>query len=77
MIMIPTENYNMTLQANLRYPMSTDQPGCHMINNTLWITHAIPLFKIIPLINPSPNFIAIFLIPPYKANFESFHPPLN
>ena len=54
--------------------MSTIQLGCQLIDNTLWVTHVMFLFKIIPPVNPSlsipsPPIKPVILIP---ENFHQF-----
>ena len=51
------------------------QIGCQFIENTLLVTHFIPIFDIIPLLNPLTPFLRHCFSSPYKGNFTYFKEP--
>ena len=71
-VFICSQYDNVPWQANLGKPKSASQPGCQLIDNTLWGSHVIP--PINPPHSPftrTPILKEIFLSLAYKASFET------
>ena len=71
-VFICSQYDNVPWQVNLGRPKSTSQPGCQLIDNTLWGSHVIP--PINPPHSPftrTPILKEIFLSLAYKASFET------
>ena len=71
-VFICSQYDNVPWQANLGKPKSASQPGCQLIDNTLWGSHVI--LPINPPHSPftrTPILKAIFLSLAYKGSFET------